>query len=84
MIGSEGTLGFISRITYRTVAEDPYKASALIFFPDIERLPGRDPPEAAAGGRGRTARPRGAALGGGQARHAAGDARRWATMPPRC
>ena len=36
MIGSEGTLGFISRITYRTVAEEPCKASALIFFPDIE------------------------------------------------
>jgi len=35
MIGSEGTLGFISRITYRTVAEDPFKASALVFFPDI-------------------------------------------------
>ena len=36
MIGSEGTLGFISRITYRTVAEDPCKASALVFFPTIE------------------------------------------------
>jgi D-lactate dehydrogenase len=36
MIGSEGTLGFMSRITYRTVADDPHKASALVFFPDIE------------------------------------------------
>ena len=36
MIGSEGTLGFISRITYRTVLEDPFKASALVFFPSIE------------------------------------------------
>ena len=36
MIGSEGTLGFISRITYQTVAEDPFKASALVFFPTIE------------------------------------------------
>jgi D-lactate dehydrogenase len=36
MIGSEGTLGFISRITYRTVVEDPCKASALVFFPSIE------------------------------------------------
>ena len=36
MIGSEGTLGFISRITYHTVVEDPCKASALVFFPDIE------------------------------------------------
>ena len=35
MIGSEGTLGFISRITYHTVVEDPCNASALIFFPDI-------------------------------------------------
>ena len=36
MIGSEGTLGFIARITYRTVLEDPCKASALVFFPNIE------------------------------------------------
>jgi len=35
MIGSEGTLGFISEITYRTVPEHPYKASALVFFPDV-------------------------------------------------
>ena len=36
MIGSEGTLGFISDITYLTVNEDSYKASALIFFPSIK------------------------------------------------
>jgi D-lactate dehydrogenase len=36
MIGSEGTLGFLSRITLYTVVEDPCKASALVFFPDIE------------------------------------------------
>ena len=36
MIGSEGTLGFISRITYNTVVEEAHKASALVFFPDIE------------------------------------------------
>ena len=35
MIGSEGTLGFISEITYRTVEEKPHKATALIIFPDI-------------------------------------------------
>ncbi len=35
MIGSEGTLGFISEITYRTVEELPFKASAMIVFPDI-------------------------------------------------
>ena len=36
MIGSEGTLGFISEITYRTVEDPPHKASALVVFPDIE------------------------------------------------
>jgi D-lactate dehydrogenase len=36
MIGSEGTLGFISSITYRTVVEERCKASALVFFPTIE------------------------------------------------
>jgi len=35
MIGSEGTLGFISEITYRTVVEHTHKASALIIFPHI-------------------------------------------------
>jgi D-lactate dehydrogenase len=36
MIGSEGTLGFISEITYRTVPEYADKASALILFDDLE------------------------------------------------
>lgn len=36
MIGSEGTLGFISEVTYNTVVEYPYKASSLMFFPDIK------------------------------------------------
>ena len=35
MIGSEGSLGFIAEITYRTVVEHAHKASALIIFPDI-------------------------------------------------
>lgn len=35
MIGSEGTLGFISEITYHTVTEHPHKASALIAFSTI-------------------------------------------------
>jgi D-lactate dehydrogenase len=35
MIGSEGTLGFIAEITYRTVPEYPHKASALVFFADV-------------------------------------------------
>lgn len=36
MIGSEGTLGFISEITCKTVAEHPHRASSLIIFPDIK------------------------------------------------
>jgi D-lactate dehydrogenase len=36
MIGSEGTLGFISEITYRTVPEYADKASALILFEHLE------------------------------------------------
>ncbi|WP_151703979.1 FAD-binding and (Fe-S)-binding domain-containing protein [Nitrincola alkalilacustris] len=32
MIGSEGTLGFISEITYKTVEEHEHKASSLVFF----------------------------------------------------
>jgi len=35
-VGSEGTLGFISSVTYHTVVEHPHKASALLLFPDIE------------------------------------------------
>ena len=35
MIGSEGTLGFISNITYQTVVDEPEKAAALAFFPDM-------------------------------------------------
>ncbi|WP_339926974.1 FAD-binding and (Fe-S)-binding domain-containing protein [uncultured Cobetia sp.] len=35
MIGSEGTLGFIASITYRTVIEEPHKAAALVYYPNI-------------------------------------------------
>lgn len=35
MVGSEGTLGFISAVTYDTVPDYPHKASALIVFPDV-------------------------------------------------
>jgi D-lactate dehydrogenase len=35
MIGSEGTLGFISEITYRTVPEHADKASALMLFASV-------------------------------------------------
>ncbi|MDH1542657.1 FAD-binding oxidoreductase [Stutzerimonas stutzeri] len=36
MVGSEGTLGFISAVTYDTVPDHPHKASALVVFPDVE------------------------------------------------
>jgi len=36
MIGSEGTLGFISEVTYETVHDHPIKAAAMIFFDDME------------------------------------------------
>ncbi len=35
MVGSEGTLGFISEVVYKTVVEHQHKASALILFPDV-------------------------------------------------
>ncbi|WP_310600755.1 FAD-binding and (Fe-S)-binding domain-containing protein [Desulfobulbus sp.] len=34
MVGSEGTLGFVSEVVYRTVVEHRHKASSLMFFPD--------------------------------------------------
>lgn len=37
LIGSEGTLGFIADITYNTVVEHRYKASALLVFATIEQ-----------------------------------------------
>lgn len=36
MIGSEGTLGFISSITYNTVIEHKYRSSSMVFFPDMQ------------------------------------------------
>jgi D-lactate dehydrogenase len=36
MVGSEGTLGFMSEITYRTVPDHRDKASALILFESLE------------------------------------------------
>lgn len=37
LIGSEGTLGFISEISYKTVVEHPFRASSLMIFSDIEK-----------------------------------------------
>lgn len=36
MIGSEGTLAFISEITYNTVVDEPFKSCALLIFDTIE------------------------------------------------
>ncbi|MDX3772960.1 FAD-binding and (Fe-S)-binding domain-containing protein [Chromatiaceae bacterium AAb-1] len=36
LVGSEGCLGFISAVTYNTVPEHPFKASALMVFHDVE------------------------------------------------
>lgn len=37
MIGSEGTLGFIAQITYKTVLEHSHKASAMVYFDSCAR-----------------------------------------------
>ncbi len=36
MVGSEGTLGFVSQATFRTVPVKPFRASALLYFKDLE------------------------------------------------
>ena len=36
MVGSEGTLGFISEVTYHTVEDPPQVSCALVFFDSIE------------------------------------------------
>ena len=35
LVGSEGTLGFISSVTFETVPDEALKASALIYFPNL-------------------------------------------------
>lgn len=36
MVGSEGTLGFISEATFKTIPELPYRASAMIYFKSLK------------------------------------------------
>ncbi len=36
MVGSEGTLGFLARVSYHTVEEHAHKSSALVIFQDME------------------------------------------------
>jgi len=36
MVGSEGTLGFISEATFSTIPVKPFRASSLIYFKDLE------------------------------------------------
>ena len=35
LVGSEGTLAFVSEVTFRTVEEHAHRASALVLFPDL-------------------------------------------------
>ncbi len=37
MVGSEGTLGFISDVTFKTIEDPSYKATSLIFFKNIRQ-----------------------------------------------
>ena len=35
MVGSEGTLGCLTEVSYHTVVEHPHKATTMVFFPDM-------------------------------------------------
>ena len=37
MVGSEGTLGFLSEVTLQTVADEPFKASAMLYFRSLKQ-----------------------------------------------
>jgi len=49
MVGSEGTLGFVAEMTMRTVPEPPERATALVFFAELEQAGAAVAPLAAAG-----------------------------------
>jgi D-lactate dehydrogenase len=49
MVGSEGTLGFVSEMTMRTVPEPPARATALVYFEELEEAGAAVPPLARAG-----------------------------------
>ncbi|PYQ18204.1 MAG: FAD-binding oxidoreductase, partial [Acidobacteria bacterium] len=49
MVGSEGTLGFVSEVTLRTVPEPPCRATALLHFAELEEAGDSVAPLAAAG-----------------------------------
>lgn len=49
MVGSEGTLGFVAEMTMRTVPELPARATALVFFRELEEAGAAVAPLAEAG-----------------------------------
>jgi D-lactate dehydrogenase len=49
MVGSEGTLGFVADMTFRTVPEPPARATALVFFGELEEAGAAVAPLAATG-----------------------------------
>ncbi|MBQ2821176.1 MAG: FAD-binding oxidoreductase [Thermoguttaceae bacterium] len=36
LVGSEGTLAFLSEVTMKTILDPPFKASAMLYFPNIQ------------------------------------------------
>jgi D-lactate dehydrogenase len=49
MVGSEGTLGFVEELTLRTVPDPPCRATALVYFAELEDAGAAVAPLAAAG-----------------------------------
>jgi D-lactate dehydrogenase len=49
MVGSEGTLGFLAEVTLRTVPEPPARATALVFFHELDEAGAAVAPLAEAG-----------------------------------